>query len=60
MTTSATNSSPNHSTESSSPWLHAWYDPLSNVKTTSSLVRLGDLSTDGLRFYFIYYFLFKL
>lgn len=29
------------------PWLHAWYDPLSNIKTVASCVRLADLNSDG-------------
>lgn len=26
------------------PWLHAWFDPLANLKTVTSCVRLADLS----------------
>ena len=30
-----------------SPLLHAWYDPLSNLKTSSTCIRLADLACDG-------------
>lgn len=30
-----------------SPWLHAWHDPLSNLKTVTSCVRFADLNADG-------------
>uniref|UniRef100_A0A7S0XEZ2 Bardet-Biedl syndrome 1 N-terminal domain-containing protein n=1 Tax=Chromulina nebulosa TaxID=96789 RepID=A0A7S0XEZ2_9STRA len=30
-----------------SPFLDAWYDPLSNLRTTSACVRLGDINGDG-------------
>ena len=33
--------------ESSALWLHAWYDPLASLKTSTSLLRTGDLSSDG-------------
>jgi Bardet-Biedl syndrome 1 protein len=29
------------------PWLHAWYDPLAGLKTSTQCVRLGDLYGDG-------------
>ena len=29
------------------PWLHAWYDPLASLHTTTSLVRLCDVNNDG-------------
>jgi hypothetical protein len=28
--------------ENRNPWLHAWYDPLADLKTTTACVRLGD------------------
>ena len=28
-------------------WLHAWHDPLSNIKTTTSNMRMADLNGDG-------------
>ena len=34
-------------TPSRSPWLHAWHDPLSNLKTTAACVRMGDINGDG-------------
>jgi len=30
-----------------SPLLHAWYDPLCNLKSTSTCMRLADLACDG-------------
>lgn len=30
-----------------SPWLHAWYDPLSNLRTLTRCMRLADLNGDG-------------
>jgi Bardet-Biedl syndrome 1 protein len=30
-----------------SPLLHAWYDPLANIKTNTSCVKLVDLNCDG-------------
>jgi hypothetical protein len=29
------------------PWLHAWHDPMANLKALSNCVRLADLSADG-------------
>jgi Bardet-Biedl syndrome 1 protein len=29
------------------PWLHAWHDPVSNIRAHSSCVRLVDLNADG-------------
>ena len=30
------------------PWLHAWYDPIANLKIChSSCVRMADISCDG-------------
>jgi hypothetical protein len=33
----------NSESDSTGPWMHAWYDPLSNIKTVSSCVKLADL-----------------
>lgn len=34
-------------TPATNPWLHAWHDPLANLKTSKSCVRFADLSADG-------------
>ena len=31
----------------SGPWLHAWHDPVSNIRSSSPCVRLVDLNGDG-------------
>ena len=33
--------------EKNSPFLNAWHDPLANLKTIQSCVRLGDINADG-------------
>lgn len=35
------------STEVKSPLLHAWHDPLANIRTNQSCLKLVDLNCDG-------------
>lgn len=45
---SSTNIAPNALTkDGKSPLLHAWHDPLANIKTNQSCVKLVDLNCDG-------------
>jgi hypothetical protein len=37
----------NANANSKSPLLHAWHDPLANIRTNTSCVRLVDLNCDG-------------
>ena len=44
---SNTNGKDRDSSSSKGPWLHAWYDPLASLRTTTALVRLVDINSDG-------------
>ena len=47
MTDNDRNAGPSASSAVTSPWLHAWFDPLAAIRTVTACVRLGDLFADG-------------